>query len=78
MKDKFVFTTISENLTRQVCDLLEKKGFSPKVYVQHRFGRNDCRYVRLTKKESSDVKHKLNDLLKILGTKYTIDSLKRY
>jgi len=80
LKERFIFTTISEHLSNQMIELLSNKGFSPKKYVQNRkkFGWNDLHFIRLRKKESLELKQYLDKIIRSLGMNYSIDSLKRY
>lgn len=80
LKNRFVLSTVSQNLAAQVSGMLIKRGLAPQTYVHKRArqGWNDLYMVRLGKRDSLRLEESLNQTLRNLGFTYSVCQLKRY
>jgi len=76
LKEKFCFNVTSENLVRDVFEILKTKGLNPSIYIHDRkkYGWKDLHMLRLNRKESRTLLEDLNSVLKNLN--YNSDFLK--
>ncbi len=79
-KDRFVFSSISKGLIRDVFLILCKFGFDPRITIQDRskYGWYEINRLYLIYKESGLFKSFLNDAIACCGSDANIDSLKGY
>jgi len=80
LKNKFIFTTISENLANNVINILRESGFTPRLYVhkRKRYGWHDLFMISLKKAESKNLLDIFDDSLRKINYSQGFIFLKGY